>query len=266
MGENPLRSFPQPHRIRAAFESLEFLVVQDILLTETAKMADVVLPGAPFSEKGGSFTNLEGSVQTFGPAVSPLENAKPDWEILARLASKLGHPKRYDALDQIREEIAADVPMYEDLENRSGAAWIKENAPGHPLWFSPVVSMPKLEVNEAYPFTAILTTSRFHLGSGTRTGRSHRIQAYGLRGAIELSPKDGETLRLKPGDRIRIRSPWGALERESRMNTDLSPGLIVVPSGYCGNDAMNLIGLTQPDESDYRSYRSVPVTLEPVAP
>ncbi|MCP4648192.1 MAG: molybdopterin-dependent oxidoreductase, partial [bacterium] len=82
MGENLLRSLPQQERVQKALANLDLLVVQDILATETHHIADVVLPGAAFSEKGGSFTNLEGRIQSFEPTVPPPGEAKPDWEIL----------------------------------------------------------------------------------------------------------------------------------------------------------------------------------------
>ena len=124
MGENPLRALPGAERVKKALGKLEFLVVQDILNNETAKIADVVLPGAAISEKQGSITNLEGRVQTFQAVVSPPGKARPDWQILDLLAARLGGGEPYGSLEKIREEIRKLVPMYASL-NGQDQGWIK---------------------------------------------------------------------------------------------------------------------------------------------
>jgi Uncharacterized anaerobic dehydrogenase len=126
MGENPLRSLPQPERVRKALTNVEFIVVQDILDNETAKIAHVILPGAAPGEKGGSFTNLEGRIQGFEPAISPPGNAKPDWQILDLLAVKMKSPKPFGSLKSIRKEISHLIPLYADVGKEG--AWIKETS------------------------------------------------------------------------------------------------------------------------------------------
>jgi len=184
MGENPLRSLPQSKRVGKAFHNLELLVVQDILATETSHIADVVLPGAAFSEKGGSFTNLEGRIQSFEPVVPPPGEAKPDWEILSLLFEKKGSSIRYSSLEEIRAEIRNLVPLYSGLGRGAEQSWVKEvamAAPFHPeerrerITFSPVILTEEDIPDESFPFTAILLSVRFHLGSGTRTSRSTRV-------------------------------------------------------------------------------------------
>ncbi len=123
MGENPLRSLPQPERISNALKNLELLVVQDILATETTPMADVVLPGAAFSEKGGSFTNMEGRIQSFEQVVAPPGEAKPDWEILDLLFAKMGYSKRYSSLGEIRAEINDLVHRWEHWHVQNLLSW-----------------------------------------------------------------------------------------------------------------------------------------------
>ncbi|MBW1960523.1 MAG: molybdopterin-dependent oxidoreductase [Deltaproteobacteria bacterium] len=262
LGENPVRSFPQPDRVRDALQSLEFVAVQDILMTETAETADVVLPGAAFSEKGGSFTNIEGRIQTFEPAVSPPGNAKADWEILTQLASRLGHPDRYDSLRKIRDEIANHVRIYEDLKNSTNDKWIKNDSPKDPIPFIPVVTAPESTTDRDHPFLAILTSSRFHLGSGTRTVKSGRIRQYGLKGAVEMSEADAQALQLQHGDRVHISSAWGAVDREICITEALSPGIVAVPTGFNGNEAMRLIGLMQGEKPEHMGYRTVAVKVE----
>ncbi|MFC1858570.1 molybdopterin oxidoreductase family protein, partial [Thermodesulfobacteriota bacterium] len=272
MGENPLRSLPNPDRVQKALERLDFLVVQDILNSETARIADVVLPGAAFSEKGGSFTNLEGRIQSFSPVVSPPASAKPDWEILDLLATKIGNSEPYNSLEKIRAEIRQHVPMYTELKE-TGQGWITETSQrnifhadekGSLIPFSPVVSIGNELPDAEFPFTAILGSSHYHLGSGTRTCHSDSILTFDLKGEIEISPEDSEKLDLKNGDMVGVLSPHGAITREVRIIKGLSPGLLFVPLAFSGNSAMNLIELTQIGKPDAPGWKTCQIKLEKV--
>jgi formate dehydrogenase alpha subunit len=271
MGENPLRSLPQPERINKALSKLELLVVQDILTNETVDIADVVLPGAAFSEKDGSFTNLEGRVQCFEPVVSPPGEAKTDWEILDLLFTSMGSSRAYSSLQKIREEISQLVPMYRDLEHHEEAFWIRETSKrrlfhpsgeGDPIPFAPVISTEERRGDESYPFKAILGSLRYHLGSGTRTGYSARIKDFALRGGAEISPEDGVRLNLKDGDKIKISSPHGTISREVALTEDLSPGIIFIPIAFQNNDARHLVELSQIGEMDSSGSKECFVKIE----
>jgi len=271
MGENPLRGLPEPERVRRALENLEFLVVQDILLQETVQLADVVLPGAAFSEKGGSFTNLEGRIQAFEPVVSPPGEAKPDWEILDLLARKMAYPEPYASVQRIREEIRGQVPMYADLVNNTNQGWIRETSrlrlfhpqgEGEPIRFTPVTLKDDEAKDKNYPFMGILGSTRFHLGSGSRTGESDRIRDFGLRGEAEISTKDASELNLKQGDEVKISSPYGSITREVVLKKDLRPGLIFIPRAFHNNSVMQLIGLTQLGLEDSPGWKQVGVRME----
>ncbi len=275
MGENPLCSLPQFSRVRQALDRVEFTVVQDILYTETAGEADVVLPGAAFSEKGGAFTNLEGRIQPFEPVLSPPGEALPDWEILSRLFGKLGYSRRYESLQDIREEIGQLVPMYGDLGRLKGTAWVKSesnrrifhpSAGGEPIPFSPIIPFELRSADQDYPFEAILGSLRVHLGSGTRTGRSNRIKDFALTGAIELSREDGMRLNLKDGDRVTLHSPHGSVSREITFKKDLRAGLIFVPIGFHGNDAIQLLDLAPAGEAVSPGWNVCPVRIEKSEP
>jgi formate dehydrogenase alpha subunit len=271
MGENPLRGLPETERVRKALENLEFLVVQDILSHETVQLADVVLPGAAFSEKGGSFTNLEGRIQAFEPVVAPPGEAKPDWEILDLLARKMAYPEQYASIQMIRAEIRGQVPMYAELGDNTDQGWIRETSrvrvfhpegEGEPIRFTPVTSKEGEAKDEDYPFRAILGSTRFHLGSGTRTGRSDRIRDFGLKGEAEISTDDGSELNLKQGDEVKISSPYGSITREVALRKDLRPGLIFIPRAFQNNSAMQLIGLTQLGVEDSPGWKQIGVRIE----
>jgi predicted molibdopterin-dependent oxidoreductase YjgC len=277
LGENPLRGLPQTDRVEKALAKVEYIVVQDILNSETAKMADVVLPGAAFSEKGGSFTNMEGRIQSFNPVVSPPGDARPDWEILGRLASELGHPEPYESLQDLVDEIRGSVPMYADLNRAGHSAWIKapdrqadNDGEDHEtrIPFSPVASLKKPAEDQApdaaYPFTAVFTSQRWHMGSGTRTACSQRITEFDLKGEIEISARDGDRLELSDGDTVSVISRTGAIKRSIRLNHRLNPGQICVPVAFSGNDVMNLIELTQPGQAGFAGWNACRVNLEKV--
>jgi formate dehydrogenase alpha subunit len=271
MGENPVRSLPQSKRVGKALNNLELLVVQDILATETSHIADVVLPGAAFSEKGGSFTNLEGRIQSFEPVVSPPGEAKPDLEILALLFEKMGPSIRYFSLEETRAEIRNLVPMYSGLGRGAGQSWVNEAAavgPFHPeeggkrIKFSPLISIEEDARDESFPFTAILGSQRYHLGSGTRTSRSIRVREYALKGEVEISPEDGKRLNLSEGDRARISSPHGSISRSVTLKEGLKQGLIVIPTAFSNNDARELIDLSHLGEVDSSGWKECLVKVE----
>ena len=263
MGENLLRSLPQSERVRKALDKLDFLGVQDILENETTQIADAVLPGAAFSEKAGSFTNMEGRIQFFAPVVSPPGNAKADWEILDALATEMGAPRAYGSLDNIRSEIAEYLPMYAELEGHRDVRWIRETAgEGDMIHFSRVVSTVKEEATDDYSFTAILGSQRYHLGSGTRSSLSDRIRDFGVKGEIEISHEDGAKLGVQDGDMVRVQSRCGSVTREVRLEKGLRPGMIFVPTAFDGNNARDLIGLSPPGEADSPGLKTCQVVLE----
>ncbi|WP_161626556.1 molybdopterin-dependent oxidoreductase [Desulfatiglans anilini] len=267
MGENPLRSMPDPERVGAALGRLEFLVVQDILMTRTARLAHVVLPGAAFAEKGGSFTNLEGRVQAFEPGVEPPGEALPDWTILAQLARSLGYPEHYATLEKIRQEIRTAIPAYAEIGSRRWG-WVapvetRESQGSNSVRFAlaPPASWQPKALDTAFPYEALISAQRWHLGSGTRTSRSERIRDSGKHGEVELSPQDQAALALGAAGRVRVTSAAGSIERGFIVNRELPPGRLIIPQGFAGNDVMRLIGLERL-KSPEGGWRTCPVRVE----
>ncbi|MCK4427986.1 MAG: molybdopterin-dependent oxidoreductase, partial [candidate division Zixibacteria bacterium] len=127
MGENPLAKYPDKDYIESALKKVDFLVVQDIFLTETAKLAHLVLPGASFAEKDGTFTNVERRVQKLKKAFNPLGNSKADWEIVCLLAQAMGYEFEYSSAKEIFDEIACVSPIYENMSyeeiSETGTQW-----------------------------------------------------------------------------------------------------------------------------------------------
>ena len=270
MGENPLRCLPQPDRLLKSFESLEFIVVQDILFNETVTIADVVLPGAAFSEKAGSFTNMEGKIQCFSPAVEPPGNARSDLEILGLIAEKMGAPEYKKTHEEIRKEISTTISAFSETATCKHPIWIRDRSKkqdslaGEQIHFSPVTSCQETVSNDDYPFIALFGSLRFHLGSGTRTEQSARISDCDSRGEIEVSPVDAEQMSLRQDDLIKVTSMTGEIQRNITINRNIEPGLIYIPTAYNKNDARCLIQLTPLLDARSNGWDSCQVTVEKV--
>ncbi len=190
MGENPILSDPDASHVAHALEHLDFLVVQDIFLTETARYADVVLPAASYAEKDGTFTNTERRVQRVRKAVAPPGIALPDWEIISRVATALGYPMKYGSPEEIFDELRTVTPSYAGITyarlDERGIQWPCPNTehPGTPILhgekfsrglgkFHAVEQVDPDEVPDAeYPL--ILDTGRrlyhYHTGTMSRKG------------------------------------------------------------------------------------------------
>jgi predicted molibdopterin-dependent oxidoreductase YjgC len=245
---------------------MEFLVVQDILDTETSRLADVVLSGAAFCEKGGTYTNLEGRIQGVVPVVPPPGHARPDWEILDLLSARLGNGTLYGSVEKIGKEIQQMVPLYAELAP-VGQGWIRDADPigaeaKEQLAFAPIVATEDSGGESDYAFTAILGAKRYHLGSGTRTSHSARIGALGVAGEIGISAVDAATLGVNDGDLLTVTSRNGALERAIRISKEVNPGQIFIPTGACANTAMSLIGLSELSGQSASGWKSCPVKLQ----
>ncbi|MGM0426071.1 MAG: molybdopterin-dependent oxidoreductase [Thermodesulfobacteriota bacterium] len=273
MGENPGISLAQHDRVLDALKGLELLVVQDVLNTETTEVANVVLAGAAFSEKEGSFTNMEGRINSFRPVVAPPGESLADWEILDRLSRRLGNPHPFGSILRIREEMTRLIPQYKGLRDVSedGWTWVRplegtrlfspQNA-GDLIPFSPLEKSLYPVEDEGYSLTAVLGSLRFHLGSGTRTSCSKRIAAFNVEGQVAISPEDALNLGITDGDAVCVQSRFGSLTREIRLENGLPRGVVFVPTGVHGNDALNLFPLSSGENAQYEGFNRCAVRLE----
>ncbi len=244
MGENPLISDADAGHVAQALEKLDFLVVQDIFLTETAQLAHVVLPAASFAEKDGTFTNTERRVQRVRQAIQPLGNALPDWQIICRVAAAMGHPWRYSSPAEIMAEIAGLTPSYggisyERLE-QGGLQWPcpAPDHPGTPVLhvgqfargkgkFHAVEYVPPHEQPDAdYPF--VLSTGRryYHYHTGTMTLRTGALEVYYGREYLEVNPQDAAALGIADGDLLRVTSRRGSVEVAACLTDRVPPGMV----------------------------------------
>jgi len=225
VGENPVLSEADAGHARKALAKLDFLVVQDIFLSETAELASVVLPATSFAEKDGSFTNTERRVQRVRKAVAPVGNSRPDWWITCQIGQKMGG-KGFDFTHpgEIMAEIASLTPIYggityERLE-ASGLQWPcpTEEHPGTPILhtqqftrgkgqFIPLEYKPPMELpDDEYPL--ILTTGRslFHWHTGTVSRKVGGLNTFKGEELVEMNPEDALALGIGDGEKVRVSS------------------------------------------------------------
>ncbi len=247
MGENPVLSDADAKQVEAALSQLDFLVVQDIFLTETAKMADVILPAASFAEKDGTFTNTERRVQRVRKAIEPVGSSKADWEIICLLAKAMGYTMDYQTPEEIMEEATALIPSYRGVSysrlESGGLQWPCPNKehPGTPTLhqgkfirglgkFHPVEYLPPTEtIDSEYPL--LLNTGRrlYHYHTGTMSGRVSMLKEHCPQELLEINPADAEQLKLKDGDRARVISRRGSVTVTVKI-TDTTPAGTVFSS------------------------------------
>jgi len=262
MGENPLISDPDINHLRQALEKVDFLVVQDIFLTDTARYADVVLPATSFAEKEGTFTNTDRRVQRVRKALEPPGEAREDAWIIAQVASRLGYDMGDVSAPRVMEEIASLTPSYggityERLEELGELRWPcpTQDHPGTPILhvgecargrgkFTPVeYKYPAEMPDDEYPL--ILTTGRLltHYHTGTMTRRVEPLDELVPDNRLWISPEDAEKLGVEGGEEVAVQSRRGAIRLRAKV-TDKMPGGVVFIPFHFGESPAN--ALTNP--------------------
>jgi len=249
MGENPMLSDPDINHVRRALKKLELLVVQDIFLTETGQLADVVLPGACFAEKEGTFTNTDRTVLRVRKAIEPPGQALPDWCIICELANRLDSEGfTYNSAEEIMSEIARITPSYggityQRLDQGQTLAWPcpTTDSPGTTFLhegkfarglghFEAIDYIPTAEeTSEQYPL--ILTTGRtmFHYHTGTMTRRITLLNYEVPTGYMEINPANADRLQIADGEKVDVKSRRGQIEIAAKVTERVPEGTIFIP-------------------------------------
>ncbi|MBS3947773.1 MAG: molybdopterin-dependent oxidoreductase [Dethiobacter sp.] len=270
VGENPVVGWAQADLVRDALSALDFLVVQDIFLTETAKMAHVVLPAASFAEKSGTFTNFEGRIGRVRQAVDPVGESLPDWQIILKLSEKMGDPLPFSTLEQVIEEIEEFVPLYEGYcyeDGRFDDDWCfweqrRESSWQHLSGFArfSAVGLDLEAEPDGYPYTLVLEPSLFHFGSGARTAGASRLNRHAAEAFLAISPSDTERLSVATSDRVRIVSPVAELAAVVKIDGNLPEGTVSLPASFPG--ANRLFSLEKASGSTRSSLNTCNVRIE----
>ena len=259
VGENPVLSDADASHVNKALSKLDFLVVQDIFLNETAKLADVVLPASSFAEKDGTFTNTERRVQRIRKAVPSPGQARPDWLITCQIAQKMGG-KGFDFKDaeEVMSEIARVTPSYGGISyqrlEKGGLQWPCPTAehPGTPILHTerftrgkgllvPLQYRPSAELPDT-EFPLVLTTARLahHFHTGTMTRKVKGLRELRNEELAEINPEDADRLGIQDNDVISVASRRGEVTAKARLTQDIPAGEIAM-SFHFAETATNLL-------------------------
>jgi formate dehydrogenase alpha subunit len=283
MGENPMVADPDINHARHCLEEIEFLVVQDIFPSETAQLADVVLPGAAFTEKDGTFTATDRRIQLVRKAVEPMGDSIADWEIICRLARKM-EASGFDFASPVKvmDEIAKLTPIYggvnyERLQEKGFLQWPVPSIdhPGtaylhkgkfsrglghfHAINFQEAAELP----DEEYPF--LLTTGRlmFHWHTGTMTRRSKKLHQEVPEAYVEIHPDDAARIGLNGTRRVRVASRRGEIELAVRVTPNIRPGVVFIPFHFAEAAANALTHAAVDPTSKIPEYKVCAVRVTP---
>ena len=250
IGENPLVSDPDLNHCEKSLENLDFLVVQDIFMTETARLADVVLPAACYAEKDGTFTNSERRVQRIRKAVEPPGQAWDDWKIFCDIATRMDYPMNYENSQQIMEEISRVTPSYGGISydriEYEGVHWPCPTAehPGTPILhrgqfangkgvFHAIDYIPPAEIaDDEYPM--YLTTGRllYQYHTGTMTMKSGGLNEIAPECFVEISQQDAGRYDMQDGSLVDIASRRGSIQAKIKVSKKAVSGTVFIPFHY----------------------------------
>lgn len=269
MGENPVLSDANASHVIDAIGRLDFLVVQDLFLTETVKLADVVLPAASFAEKNGTFTNTERRIQRVRQAIPPVGDSRPDGDIIIELASRMGYPMQYDHPQAVMAEIASLSPIYGGVTysrlEQKGLQWpvLDQDHPGTAYLhdsgrfacgkgqFIPTRYQPPAEVpDQEYPL--LLTTGRilYHYNVST-SPFSKALSSVRPHERIMINPADAAAQELQDGKPLTVVSRRGRVQGWAWVTGNVPPGVVWMsfhhpesPTNQLTNDAADKVTST----------------------
>ena len=282
IGENPVISDPDQKHIEEALNSLDFLVVEDIFLTETAKFADVVLPAACFAEKNGTFTNTERRIQKVNQAIEAPGEARADWEIISEISTRMGYEMDYESPAEIMDEIAEVTPIYGGIHldrlGESGLQWPctdrdddgtkylhkGEFARGKGKFHTVSYIPPAEEVDEEYDYIMMTGRMLYHFHTGTMTRNSKAIDNHEPDAYVEINEKDAKKLRISEGDRVKVTSRRGSVKTNARIGERVQEGQIFMPFHYAESPANRLTNPVLDEEAKIPELKVTAVNIEKV--
>ena len=247
VGENPVLTDANSSHVKQALEELEFLVVQEIFLTETAQMADVVLPSTSFAEKCGTFTNTERRVQRVRQAIRPVGDARPDWQIVSEVARRMGaNGFEHEGPEQVMEEIASLTPSYAGISydrlEGEGLQWPvpSQDHPGTPILhtsrfvtadgrghFRALEYRPSAELpDESYPLVLTTDRSLYHYHAGSMTRRVAGLNLLRKTELVEINPVLAREMGISDGEMVKVVSRRGEVTTRTKVTESCPPGMV----------------------------------------
>ncbi len=282
IGYDVAQTDPNLKKVHEALKQVEFLVVQDLFLTETTKFAHLVLPGASFLEKDGTFTNLERRIQRIRKAVEPPHGILPDWRVVCEVSKRMGYPMPYQHPSEIMDEIAKLTPMcagvsYDRLDQHAGLQWPvptathdgtvlmhQETFPKGKAHFVGVEYLPPGEAASTdYPF--VLTTGRIlqHYNCGAQTRRTDILDLVDT-DVLEMHPADMKGLHLCDGEIIRLVSAHGDALLPAVGSERVLPGHLFTSFHFPASTVNELLSSSADESSKCPEYKVSAVRVEPI--
>ncbi|MGI6011080.1 MAG: formate dehydrogenase subunit alpha [Ruminococcus sp.] len=280
-GEDPIVTDPDTAHIIKALESLDFVVMNELFMTETAQYADVILPGVSYAEKEGTFSNTERRVQRVRKAVTIPGEARPDTDIFIDIMNRMGYPQPYLTPAQIMDEIASVTPSFGGISHARLDAgetlqWPcpTKDHPGTPIlhvgkftrglgWFYPAEYVPSAELpDEEYPI--ILMTGRilYHYTTRAMTGKTPGLMEIEGKSFIEMNYKDADAIGVKTGDKVKVSSRRGQIVSTARVGRKVSQGESWMPFHFPDGNANWLTNAALDKYARIPEYKVCAVKIE----
>lgn len=264
IGENPVGSLPPQTGVKEALGKLDLLVCQELFLTETAALAHVVLPAASAMEKAGTFTNTEGHVQLVRPAIDPVGDSRPDWEILSALSVFIGAPLEYAEAKEILKEIRAVIPGYGSLGPSPIPPAVDPVAVNRYVngayrqEFATRYTLPAQAVRPEGTVQLGLVQSLFH--SGKLSTHSKGLLQIEPSGFLQMNPADAARCALCTGDRVRLSNSRGEFTTTVKVLDRVPEGLAWFPDHFA-QEALQLFDCVIDPDTKVPSCRAVSVSV-----
>ena len=264
VGENPVESLPPDAKVSEAIDSLEFLVCQELYMTETAKKAHVIFPASSAMEKDGTFTNTEGNVQSVRKSIDPLGESLPDWEIVSALSVVMGAPMEYGEVKEIFKEIHGIIPQYSLLGPSSMPHSVKADVVDHYLsqGFKEDVharyARPQKASNRDGALTLMLGQSIYH--SGKFSARSKGLTQIQDSGVLSLNPADANRIGVEDGASVRLSNGRGEVTVPVKLVDRVPPGVAWFPEHF-DQEIRSLFSLTVDERNHVPCWKTTEVQV-----
>lgn len=282
-GEDPVVTDADQNHIKKALESLDFFVLSDLFMTETAQYADVILPGTSYAEKEGTFSNTERRVQRVRKAVELDGEMRLDTDIFIDLMNRMGYPQPHLTSEEIMDEIASVTPIFGGISHRrldkgESIQWPcpDKNHPGTPIlhvgkfsrglgWFYPAEYTPSAELpDEEYPFIMMTGRILYHYNTRAMTGKTPGLMEREGHSFIEINTEDAARLGIENGEKIKVSSRRGTIETIARVSEKVSPGETWMPFHFPDGNANVLTNAALDKYARIPEYKVCAIRLEKI--
>lgn len=283
IGENPVLSEADSASVIRGLEAMDFVIVQDIFMTETARYADLVLPASLWAEKDGTFTNAERRVQRVRKVVESPEAANRDWRIIIDMANALGADWYYRKPEDIFEEIRRVVPAYAGItyplltQTSFGLQWpVGEDGSATEILYTERFATPSGKarlsalkavdltsgLKAAFPFTLITGRLMAQYNTGTMSRRIDQLNRIAPAGYVELNREDALQMDIVHGDRVRVTSERGFLVTPAKISVAVPRGFVFIPNHFQDTPLNVLVPNNTDPVAHTPAYKGVPVHIE----